>query len=130
MPTGIRYIYRDTNYPYSTGNAPALAGTQALNGTVLPSQFVNSTGWANIGANSQTAFDIWKRYSFNQDLAYFKNFLGTHNLKFGYGFNHGTERHAGGVYNTADVYVGVQHPVRPAHHQRAGPLRGHRSARI
>ena len=42
LPTGIRYIYRDTNYPYSTGNAPALAGTQALNGTVLPSQFVNS----------------------------------------------------------------------------------------
>src|ERR1017187_1792143 len=83
VPTGIQYTYRNTNYSYSTGNAPALAGTQALNGTTLPSQFVNATGYSNIGANSQTAFDIWKRYSFSQDLAYFKNFWGTHNLKFG-----------------------------------------------
>ena len=61
----------------------------ALDGTVLPAQFVNATGFSNIGANTSTAFDKWKRYSFSQDLAYFKNFLGTHNLKFGYGFNHG-----------------------------------------
>src|SRR5262249_28736168 len=59
LPVGIRYTYRDTNYPYSTGNAPALASTKALNGTVLPSQFVNSTGWANIGANYATIFDQW-----------------------------------------------------------------------
>ncbi len=105
LPVGIRYRYIDTNYPYSTGDAPALAGTQALDGTVLPSQFVNSTGWSNIGANSQTAYDIFKRYSFNQDLAFFKNFLGTHNVKFGYGFNHGLNDTLSGVYNTADVYV-------------------------
>ena len=24
LPTGIRYIYRDTNYPYTTTNAAAL----------------------------------------------------------------------------------------------------------
>ena len=89
-PTGIRYIYRDTNYSYSTTNAPALATTKALNGTPMPSQFVNSTGWSNIGANTASVFDQWKRYSFNQDLAYFKSFAGTHNFKFGYGFNHGT----------------------------------------
>ncbi len=106
VPSGIRYIYRNTNYSYNTGNAPALAGLQALNGTVLPSQFVNATGWSNIGANTQTAFDIWKKYSFSQDLAYFKRFLGTHNLKFGYAFNHGYADEQSGVYNTADVYVG------------------------
>ena len=106
VPVGIRYIYRDSNYPYNTGNAPALASTKALNGAALPSQFVNSTGFSNIGANSQTAFDVWKRYSFSQDLAYFKNFMGTHNLKFGYGFNHGLANEQQGVYNTADVYVG------------------------
>ena len=33
LPVGIQYIYRDTNYPYSTGDAPALATTKALNGT-------------------------------------------------------------------------------------------------
>ena len=105
IPSGIRYVYRDTNYPYSTGDAPALAGTMALNGTVLPSNFVNATGWANIGANSQTAYDIFKRYSFNQDLAFFKTFLGTHNVKVGYGFNHGLNDTLSGVFNTSDVYV-------------------------
>jgi hypothetical protein len=106
VPTGIQYTYRDTNYSYSTGDAPALATTKALNGTLLPSQFVNSTGYSNIGANSQTAFDIWKKYSFSQDLAFFKTFWGTHNLKVGYGFNHGLANEQAGVYNTADVYVG------------------------
>ena len=106
LPVGIQYTYRDTNYSYNTGDAPALATTKALNGTPLPSQFVNSTGYSNIGGNSSTAFDIWKRYSFSQDLAYFKNFWGTHNLKFGYGFSHGYADELAGVYNTADVYVG------------------------
>jgi hypothetical protein len=105
LPTGNRYLYADTNYPYATGNAPALAGTKALNGTALPSQFVNSAGYANIGANSQTAFDKWKKYSFSQDLAYFKNFMGTHNLKFGYAFNHGLANEQLGVYNTSLTYV-------------------------
>ena len=92
--------------------------------------FVNSTGWANIGANSQTAYDICKRYSFNQDLAFFKTFLGTHNVKVGYGFNHGLNDTLSGVFNTSDVYVAYNVPVRAADHQRAGPLPGHRSARI
>ena len=81
LPVGNRYIYRDTNYSYSTANAPALAGTTALNGTVLPSQFVNSTGWSNIGANSATVFDQWKRYSLSQDLAYFRKGLGNSQLQ-------------------------------------------------
>ena len=106
LPVGIRYSYQDTNYSYSTGDAPALATTKALNGTLLPSQFVNSTGYSNIGGNSQTAFDIWKRYTFSQDLSYFKTFHGTHNLKFGYGFTHGYANEQSGIYNTADVYVG------------------------
>jgi hypothetical protein len=112
VPTGIRYVYTDTNYPYSTG-IPGLATTKALNGTALPSQFVQSAGYANIGANSQTAFDIWKRYSFNQDLAWFKNALGTHNIKFGYAFNHGFANELSGVYNTADVYVAYNDPYTP-----------------
>ncbi len=112
LPIGIRYVYRDTNYPYSTGNAPALAGTKALNGSVLPSQFVNSTGYSNIGNNAATVFDQWKRYSFSQDAAWFKNFAGTHNFKFGYSFNHGTNDVLNG-YNTADVYVAYNVPYAP-----------------
>ena len=104
LPVGIQYTYRDTNYPYAAGNAPAGATTKALDGTTLPSQFVNSAGWTNIGGNSATIFDQWKRYSFSQDLAYFKRAAGTHNFKFGYSFNHGTNDVLNG-YNTADVYV-------------------------
>ena len=106
VPTGIQYTYRDTNYSYSTSNAPALAGTKALDGTVLPSQFVAPTGYSNIGANTQTAYDWWRRYGFNQDLAWFKaGWGGRHNFKFGYAFNHGTNNTFAGFYNTADVYV-------------------------
>ena len=113
VPTGIRYIYRDTNYIYSTGNAPALASTKALDGTALPSQFVNATGWANIGANTSTIYDRWKRTSFSQDLAYFKHgFGGTHNLKAGYSFNHGSNNVNTG-YNTSDVYVAYNVPYGP-----------------
>ena len=112
LPVGNRYVYRDTNYPYSTTNAPALATTKALNGTVLPSKFVNSTGWSNIGVNTATVFDQWKRYSFNQDLAYFKKGFGTHNLKFGYSFSHGLNDVING-YNTSDVWVAFNTPYAP-----------------
>jgi outer membrane receptor protein involved in Fe transport len=106
LPTGNRYLYADTNYPYATGNAPALAGTVALNGTPLAAQYLGSAGFSNIGNNQQTAFDRWKKYSFSQDLAYFKNFIGTHNLKFGYGFNHGLAEEQLQTYNTSLTYVG------------------------
>jgi len=112
LPSGIRYIYRDTNYPYSTTNVPALPTTKALDGTLLPSQLVNSTGWSNIANNSQTVFDEWKRYSFGQDLAYFKSAFGTHNLKFGYAFNHGTNDVLN-VYNNSDVYVAYAQQYAP-----------------
>jgi hypothetical protein len=114
LPAGIRYVYTDSNYPYTTANAPALSTTKALNGQTLGAvapQFVNSAGYSNIGANSATVYDWWRRWNFNQDLSYFKNWHGTHNLKFGYGFMHGTADELAGAYNTADVYVayGVQY---------------------
>jgi outer membrane receptor protein involved in Fe transport len=111
-PSGIQYTYRDTNYPYATGNAPAPIGTKALNGATIPTQFANSTGYTNIGGNSQTQYDLWQRYNFSQDLALFKNWHGTHNLKFGYGFQHATDNTLVG-YNTADVYVAYGVPYNP-----------------
>jgi hypothetical protein len=111
-PSGIRYYYRDTNYNYGTGNVPVLPTTKALDGTVVPSQYVNSTGWFNIGDNTQSLYDQWKRYSLTQDLAYFKSALGTHNLKFGYGFNHATNDVFTG-YNSADVYVAFNTQYAP-----------------
>jgi hypothetical protein len=124
LPAGIRYRYIDTNYPYSTGNAPALAGTKALDGTsVLPTQFVNSTGWASIGANSAYGFDQWKRYNLSQDLAWFKNAFGTHNVKFGYAFNHGTND-VFNSYNTADVYVAYNVQYAPQTTNGQGRCRG------
>jgi hypothetical protein len=111
-PSGIQYTYRDTNYPYATGNAPAPIGTKALNGATIPTQFANSTGYTNIGGNSQTQYDLWQRYNFSQDLALFKNWHGTHNFKFGYGFQHATDNTLVG-YNTADVYVAYGVPYNP-----------------
>src|SRR5262249_14100155 len=102
LPSGIRYIYQDTNYPYTTGIA-GLASTKALDGSALPSQFVNAAGYSNIGANSATNFDWYRRHNFGTDLSYFKNWHGTHNFKFGYGFMHGTADEQAGAYNTADV---------------------------
>jgi hypothetical protein len=107
LPSGVRYIYRDTNYPYSTGNAAALTSTPSLSGATLGAtapQFVNATGFSNIGANTATIYD-WRRWNFSQDLSVFKNWHGTHNLKFGYGFMHGTAEELTGAYDTADVYV-------------------------
>jgi hypothetical protein len=102
LPTGVLY-----SYIY-----PTAAGTMALNGTPLPAQFVHPSGWSNIGNNYQTVFDQWKRYSFSQDLAFFKSGLGTHSLKFGYAFNHGVNNVLSG-YNTASVLVSYNVPYGP-----------------
>lgn len=112
-PTGVRYIYRDTNYPYAAGSAPAEAGTTSLGGNILPTDLVHATGWSNIGDNTATSYDVWDRYNFNQDLAFFKKGLGTHNFKFGYAFNHGLNKVLTG-YDTADVYVAFNVPYAPA----------------
>ena len=108
---GIRYVYSDTNYNYSAG-APAPATTKALNGTLIPSQFVQTTGYSNMGSNFTTAFDAWKRSNFSQDLSWFKRGAGTHNFKFGYSFMHGTND-VQSVYNSAFVYVGYNAPYYP-----------------
>jgi Carboxypeptidase regulatory-like domain/TonB dependent receptor-like, beta-barrel/TonB-dependent Receptor Plug Domain len=108
LPVGDRYIYRDTNYSYSTANAPALATMEALNGQTLGAVApgaVNTSGWSNIGANSGTAYDWFRRWSFNQDVSFFKSWHGQHNIKVGYGFMHGKAEELTGVFNTSDVYV-------------------------
>ena len=114
-PTGLRYIYRNTNYNYSTASAvnanAAFLGIDAV--TPLDSQFYHSTGWSNIGANQATLFDKLKRWNFNQDLAYFKKFAGTHNFKVGYGFN----KNSNDTFNSylpAQVYVAYGLPYTPA----------------
>ncbi len=116
LPVGIRYFYRDTNYPYSTGGAPAPATLTALNGTTLGTAaptLVQSTGWSSIGANYATVFDKYSRLSFSQDLAYFKRAFGTHNFKVGYAFNR-LQNDVQNGYNTADVYVAFGVPYGPS----------------
>ena len=71
------------------------------------------TGYFNFGDNTATLFDQWKKYSFNQDLAYFKKGFGTHNFKFGYAFNRGTNDILSG-YNTAAMLCRIQYRVHSA----------------
>jgi hypothetical protein len=102
-PVGIRYLYVDTNYPYALGPSGTSA-TTSLTGTPLSSAFYGSNGYSNIGANTATLFDAWKTQTFNQDVAFFAKWLGTHNFKAGYGFRKGENNILSG-YNTSDVYV-------------------------
>jgi hypothetical protein len=126
LGVGDRYYYRDTNYNYSTANVPANltasgctvagCGNIALDGTALNTvnngKFVSPTGFFNIPVNSTTFFNAFKRYSFNQDLAYFKKAFGTHNFKFGYAYNRGSNDVLTN-YNTADLYIGYNMEYAP-----------------
>ncbi|MBZ5685076.1 MAG: TonB-dependent receptor [Acidobacteriia bacterium] len=108
IPQGIRYFYRDTTYPYATGNAPAAANLTSLDGQTLgvaAPESVQSTAFTNIGDNTATLFNPFDRKSFNADIAVFKKGFGAHNFKGGFGLNRLSNNTSNG-YNTADVYVG------------------------
>jgi hypothetical protein len=115
FPSGVRYVYRNTNYPYSTGSAtngnnPAW---RAMDGSTLPAADQNGTSWSNIGVNQQTVYDKFKRWSFAQDMSWFKSAFGTHNIKFGYGFSKSANNAISAAFNTADIYVGYGLPYSP-----------------
>jgi outer membrane receptor protein involved in Fe transport len=76
-PVGTRYIYDTT----------VNAGSKDLtvNQGPFPASSFNTAGFANIPNNVATAFDAFKRKSFNVDASYFVgHFLGGHTFKGGY----------------------------------------------
>ncbi len=74
-PVGTRYVYQNS----------VSASTTDLTGTVMPTSLFNTNGFANIPSNLATAFDAYKRKSFNGDASYFIGHLaGTHTFKGGY----------------------------------------------
>jgi outer membrane receptor protein involved in Fe transport len=73
-PVGTRYIYQNT----------VNATSVDLAGQAFPSQYFNTNGYSNIPSNLATAFDSYKRKSFNVDASYFVHFAGTHTFKTGY----------------------------------------------
>jgi len=74
-PQGVRYVYQNS----------VSATTTDLSGAVMPSSLFNTSGFANIPTNLATAFDAYKRKSFNGDASYFVGHLGgTHTFKGGY----------------------------------------------
>jgi hypothetical protein len=108
IPSGVRYYYRDTTYPYATGNATAAATLASLDGQTLGTAApaaVQTTGFSNIGDNTATLFNQFARLSYTADLSIYKKGFGSHNFKTGFGFNKLNNNTASG-YNTADVYVG------------------------
>jgi hypothetical protein len=76
-PIGTRYIY-DTTVNAASQDLTANKGP-------FPSSSFNTSGFANIPNNVATAFDAFKRKSFNVDVSYFVgHFLGGHTFKGGY----------------------------------------------
>ena len=74
-PTGTRYVYDTT----------VNASTVDLTGQVMPSSVFNTSGYANIPNNLNTAFDAFKRHILSTDASYFAHFLGgTHTFKGGF----------------------------------------------
>lgn len=116
LPSGVRYIYRNTNYPYVAADAnKATAAFRSLSNEALPgAPWVNSYSYSNIGANAQTVYDKFWRRSLSQDLAYFKRAFGTHNVKVGYNFNQNRNNALTGAFNTADIYVAYGIPYTAA----------------
>jgi hypothetical protein len=114
IPIGLRDVFRNSNYPYSLASATnGTASFVGLDGVShIPAQFQHPTGWSNIGVNFATAFDKLKRWSFNQDLAYFKRGFGTHNFKFGYGLNKNSDDTVQS-YLPSQVYVAYGLPYTP-----------------
>jgi hypothetical protein len=55
-----------------------------LAGAAFPASSFNTQNFANIPTNLATAFDAYKRKSWNADLSYFASFAGTHTIKGGY----------------------------------------------
>ena len=81
-PNGIRYIY-DTSSALSTS-------TLGIDGRPLAtagSPFINSGGFNTLSSNTILAEDQFSRKGFSTDVSYFLTKGGTHNFKFGYGFN-------------------------------------------
>jgi hypothetical protein len=95
LPSGIRDIYQTDLTPGVT--------TSPIDGAVLAptgsagAAFAHPAGFANISANLTNLHDIFSRKAFSADLSHSVSKWGTHNFKFGYGFNH--------LYN--DVFQGI-----------------------
>lgn len=92
LPIGIRDTWNNSGLNVTAING---AKTGATSNASLAAQ---STGYANIAANSQYTALQNVAHQFNQDIAWYKKgFFGQHNLKGGYAFNHL-------YYNTANIY--------------------------
>ena len=76
-PAGTRYIYQST----------ANATTKDLSGAGIPSQFQNTSGFANIASNLATAYDAYKRDGLDLSAAYSFHGLGQHTFKSGFFFS-------------------------------------------
>ena len=85
-PTGVRYVYQ-TSLTTDVTKSPLNGAVLAPSGSAQAS-FTHAVGFQNMTSNLQTLHDQFSRKEFSTDLDYFVSKWGTHNLKFGYGFQH------------------------------------------
>lgn len=77
-PTGIRYYY----YAALSATGTDLSGAPIAGSPAAA--YVGTLGTSNMGSNTQTVFNAYKRKTFSTDASYFVKKWGTHNFKFGY----------------------------------------------
>jgi hypothetical protein len=75
-PSGTRHFFDTSSI-----------GVVSLGGIPVDSTFEQGATFANIGDNTAIVFDDFERRSFSNDLSYFFNALGGHNLKGGWAWN-------------------------------------------
>jgi len=86
-PSGLRYVYQQS---LTVGATQSPLNQQVLIPTATSpgAQFAAAAGFQTLSSNLQTLHDQFYRKELSTDVSHFVNAWGTHEFKFGYGFQH------------------------------------------
>lgn len=112
LPNGIRNIYQN-DLTVGVTTSPLDGSTLIPTASSPGASFAHSAGFTNISNNLTTLHDMFSRKAFATDVSYSLSKWGTHNFKFGYGFNHLFNDVFQGI-NTARINVFVGQTYTPS----------------
>jgi hypothetical protein len=80
-PTGVRHFLESGSVDTATGTIP----TTGLDGSTVPTAYLQKASYSDIASNTQQKFNALKRKSLTADLSWLKTgWAGTHTFKVGY----------------------------------------------